>query len=169
MSKELQRFKRIALHTNYDTVMLDNYGYQKFEEDCKIVEQALKRLEQIDNANPSRALECLEALGGVEISHTETEQDEDFNGDWVFDTVTVDDGAIEYLYCEYFDTIKNYILKTQEQEKALKIVFEKNIDIDFLKSADTFEEYNKLIKFKSVFATELTQEEFDLLKRYTNE
>lgn len=53
-----------------------------------------------------------------------------------------------------------------EQQKVLKIIFEKSVDIDFLKSADTFEEYNKLIKFKAPFAAELTQEEFDTLKEW---
>jgi len=52
--------------------------------------------------------------------------------------------------------------------KALKILFEKNVGIDFLKSADTFEEYNKLIKTNGVFNIELTKEEFDIVKEKVN-
>lgn len=52
---------------------------------------------------------------------------------------------------------------------ALKIIFEKYVDVDFIKSADNFEEYNKLIKFKVFLPLELTEEEFNLVKRYANE
>lgn len=62
--------------------------------------------------------------------------------------------------------IEQAIIKAQEQEKALKIMFEKYVDVDFLKSAYNVEEYNKLIKFKVFLAIELTEEEFNLLKRY---
>lgn len=123
MSKELEALNKIQ----------HDFGQLKGQEllNCyKLIFNGLKRLESIDNTKSSRALECLEALGGVEISHTETEQDEDFNGEWVFDTVTVDDGPIEYLYCEYFDTIKNYILKAQEQEKVLNVIKEKVIWVE---------------------------------------
>lgn len=49
--------------------------------------------------------------------------------------------------------------------KVLKIIFDKNVDIDFLKSADTVEEYNKLIQTNGAFNIELTKEEFNLLKK----
>lgn len=74
----------------------------------------------------------------------------------------------EYSYKQLFEDekiIKQALIKAQEQEKALSIIKEKDVDIEFLKSADTFEEYNKLIKFKTPFAIALTQEEFELLKR----
>lgn len=107
MSKELEALNKIQ----------HDFGQLKGQEllNCyELIFNGLKRLESIDNTKPSRALKCLEVLGGVEISHTEIEQDEDFNGEWVCDTITVNDGTIEELYYEYFNTIKNYILKTQE-------------------------------------------------------
>lgn len=42
---------------------------------------------------------------------------------------------------------------------------EKHVSVELLKSAITFDEYNKLIKSKNVFGLYLTQEEFDLLKK----
>ena len=87
---------------NYDenTFIKKTYEYlQKYTVDHneqKTIRQALNRLEEIDTANPNEALECL-----------------------------------EYLYCESeyyrsvdkakdYDTIKNYILKTQKKKKYLK-------------------------------------------------
>lgn len=171
MSEELKALNKIQ----------HGFGQLKGQEllNCyKLIFNGLKRLESIDNTKSSRALECLEALGGVEISHAETEQDEDFNGEWVFDTVTVDDGPIEYLYCEYFNTIKNYILKAQEREKVLNIIKEKYIDMLELECSSTVEQYNESIESKMNFVErytpvktddyKLTKEEFDLLKRYFN-
>ena len=65
-----------------------------------------------------------------------------------------------------FLIIKKALIKAREQEEVLKIVFEKCVDIDFLKSADGFEEYNKLVEISNVFSVPLTQEEFNLLKEY---
>ncbi|MBO7691934.1 MAG: hypothetical protein J6T10_04780 [Methanobrevibacter sp.] len=93
-------------------------SFERAQKYFNIIEEALQRLEAIDNIKSDRALECLEVLGGVEISHTETERDEDFNGEWVYETITVNDGTVEELYYEYFNTIKNYILKTQQKKKV---------------------------------------------------
>jgi len=167
MSKEyLEAFKNLKQELYYSPNQIPDID--KWHE---IIEQALKRLEAIDNANPNRALECLEALGGVEISHTETEQDEDFNGEWVFDTVTVDDGPIEYLYDEYFNTIKDYILKTQQQEdkaKAFNLINEKDVDIKLLKWAyPSVEAYNVKVRTEKDYwwRKELTKEEFEFIGR----
>lgn len=62
--------------------------------------------------------------------------------------------------------LRKALIKLNEQEKALKIIFEKHVDIDFLESASTFEEYNKLIQYKAPFSLDLTEEEFRLLRRY---
>lgn len=48
MSKELEAFGRITLHTEYDND--SSYDCLNFEDDCKLVDEALQRLEQIDNA-----------------------------------------------------------------------------------------------------------------------
>ena len=58
MTKELEALKRIRQETCPATYMAD---FDK-NECCDVIEQALQRLEAIDNANPSEALEDLEAL-----------------------------------------------------------------------------------------------------------
>ena len=55
MSKEQESFDRIKLFIDH---MNDDFD----SEDVSAVDNALNRLEAIDNANPSEALECLEAL-----------------------------------------------------------------------------------------------------------
>lgn len=104
------------------------------------IKEKLQRLEAIDNAKSSEALECLEGLNcGLK-----------------------DDRAI-HITIGYFDkaynTIKQALLKAQEQEKVLNILFEKNVQINSLKKCKTVEEYNIL------WTTDiLTQEEFNLFK-----
>ena len=87
---------------NYDekTFIKKTYEYlQKYTIDRNeqnIVKQSLERLEEIDNATSSEALECLECLY--------SDPDDYRNNDRARD----------------YDTIKNYILKTQEQKQYLK-------------------------------------------------
>ena len=61
MSKDyLEAFSRITLHTEYDND--SSYDCLNFEDDCKLVGEALTKLEQIESANLSEALDCLEEL-----------------------------------------------------------------------------------------------------------
>ena len=95
---------------NYDekTFIKKTYEYlQKYTIDRneqKTVKQSLKRLEEIDNAEPSAALECLEDLYC---------NPEDYRSN---------DRAKDY------EAIKSYILKTQESKQYLKWE-----DLDFKK------------------------------------
>ena len=87
---------------NYDenTFIKKTYEYlQKYTVDHneqKTIKQSIERLEAIDNANISEVLECLECLYC---------NPEDYRGN---------DRTKDY------ETIKDYILKTQEPEKYLK-------------------------------------------------
>ena len=104
MSKEyLEAFERIK-------ELPDSYRKQDVWEhcymvDCEKIEQALQRLESIENANPSEALECLEELG--EMYYVEADN--------------LEESVITYANeCDWFNTIKNCILKAQEPKKYLK-------------------------------------------------
>jgi len=67
MSKEyLEAFNRITLHTECDND--GSYDCLNFEDDCKLVNDALTRLNLIDNLKPSEALEELNKFKGIEIS-----------------------------------------------------------------------------------------------------
>ena len=136
--------------------------------------QALQRLEQIDNAKPSEALKELEQMR------------EFGNHFWVADKVN-----------KSYMTIKEYILSAQEQEdensilkacirdweddykhleyalhkekEVLRIIFEKNVDIINIRMSKTVDSYNYSVSSSNLNRKELTQEEFDLLKRYCEE
>ena len=67
---------------------------------------------------------------------------------------------IKWLFKEQYNTIKQVLIKAQEQEKMLKIVFEKNVNTLLLELSENVDEYNKRI----VPNGQLTQEEFNSLK-----
>ena len=155
MSKEyLEALKRIRQETCPATYMAD---FDK-NECCDVIEQALQRLEAIDNANPSEALEGLEEIIDNLDDYADFEIKQEAN--------------------EYIDIIKQALLKAQEPKqyvdelklvekklKALEIIKEKNVDIYQIKYMETLDDYN------SVRGEEdrLTEEEFSLLKGILNE
>ena len=123
---------------NFKKVILPYEEYQKM----------YQHLEAIDNAKPSEALKELDDISYLVLNE-------------------IDDLKNKELWKSYFNTIKQALLKSQEQEKVLKIMFEKKVDMCELKICideyeDSLYQYNKrtIEKFK------LTQEEFELLKRY---
>ena len=61
MSKVLESLERLAMPDELHIKECKKLGIG-LTEDYDVVEQALKRLESIDNANPSEALECLEKV-----------------------------------------------------------------------------------------------------------
>ena len=143
MSKEYSEALDRLYKCNDDDYTL---GYQRH--DYKLLQEALQRLEAIDNAKPSEALKCIDVLK--------------------------EDGCITTLYQgKALETIRQTLLKAQEQEKVLDIIKKKNVDVYNLKTCINLEHYNSEIRLKNQNNTysyeiwyELTQEEFDLLKRY---
>ena len=145
MSKELEAFYCI-LNNDYDSD-------ERYKLAVNNVEDGLKRLEAIDNANTTEALEWLKQQA-IAFEHSEL--------------------AIEVAN-ENYASIKQALLKAQEQEKVLSIIFEKNVDIYNLKTCISLEHYNSEIRRKNQNNTysyeiwyELTQEEFESVKRYRN-
>jgi len=74
---------------------VENPQAEKFEECCKIIRQFLHRLEAIDNAEPSEALECLEFICKI------------------LNEKRID---VKWLFKNDYTTIKQALLKAQEQE-----------------------------------------------------
>lgn len=77
------------------------------------------------------------------------------------------------LHFAFLD-IKQTILKAQEQEKefieqkkVLEIVFKKNVDIIMIRMSETLDKYNLMIYKGSFNRKELTEEEFNLVKRWS--
>ena len=74
---------------------------------------------------------------------------------------------IEITFKETFDNYQRQRIESlgrlNKQEKVLEIVFEKNVDIIYLKDSNNVEEYNS--HFGAVVC-KLTPEEYDAVKRY---
>lgn len=110
MSKEYLE----ALNGLFDLVHCQD-SFEKAQKYFDIIEEALKRLEAIDNSNPSEALECLER-----IDNTLCLNNNKGNLEFGIDTEEhIDcDNAIDMV--EDLETIKQYILKTQKPKNYLK-------------------------------------------------
>ncbi len=117
MSKELEALER--LKNRYDV----HYILDLQDKDYDIIEQALHRLEAIDNANPSEALECLEKLNGMEISSMP------FSDEYGTQEVDLNDirkvgSQLNTDFREYINTIKQSLLKAQFLEEEYNNLME---------------------------------------------
>lgn len=108
------------------------------------LKKALNYFKSIDNANPSEALRVLEEI------RTRFSDDSKGNNSWGF------------KISKQLNTIKQALLKAQEQEKVLEIIFKKSVMIYLLKVCDAVDEYNDWV----TTGEQLTEEEFNLLKAY---
>lgn len=158
-------------------------------ESYNLVYAALQRLEAIDNAKPNEALKGLEFIckilneKGIDVKWL-------FKKDYntikqalqkaqQFDKAYEDVKALplESLIETYKkDIVLDIFTKEIEQLKqenadykeVLRIINEKNVDIYVLQKFKTVDEYNSKIVHIFGETRELTQEEFDLLKKYAN-
>jgi len=137
----------ITIYHYNDEIIHDmgsEYVENPLKEEIDIVNNALLELKAIKEAKPSEALKWLEKSKNIIIED---------NGDFItFDCLKV------YSVCE------QALIKAQEQEKVLEILKKKEIDTFMLMLCDNVEQYNSGLKNKP--NRQLTQEEFDLLKRW---
>ena len=101
---------------NYYTEELSEDEREQIENNLYIIEQALKRLESVDNANPSEALGLVKRTCEIYVDSLKQR-----------DLIGYD--IIEKQINEALDTIKQALVKSQEQEKVLEIILERHIDI----------------------------------------
>ena len=194
MDKELKAFENIMRIYGETNSLEGTYN------DFLTIKKALQRLEQIDNSSPSEALEYMKTLfkcweNLAEKDNLETKEIE----------------LEKYIFKENYDTIKQALIKTQEQEnarafdkdiinlnkalkqaidepilyasrygnkyivpqelfenqeKVLKIIENKNVDIIMIRMSETLDEYNRMIYKDNFNRKELIEEEFDTLKRW---
>lgn len=140
MSKELEALNKIQ----------HDFGQLKGQELVSCYEtifNALKRLEAIDNANPSEALKDFERIGSDYFLGSK-------------------DCLVKKIYEKEYNNIKQVLLKAQEQEKkkatAWDIVISKNVDMLLIKKYDNVSDYNSAVWLSG--REKLTEEEFNLLK-----
>ena len=135
--------------------------YARVQKYNDIIEQALQRLESIDNANPSEALVYINSL----IKENDYDIKNQNNTGFDIDTQKK---WVKYLNnkLSLLNSIKQALLKAQENEKVLEIIINKNVDFDTLTDSEALDDYNSKMNWSY---RRLTQEEFDLLKRYLYE
>ena len=139
MSKELEALKRGIIE--FEKNLEDDPNNEWLKRTIAGMKKCYQRLEAIENAEPSEALEKLNELLN-----------------W--------DGASKVKFALYY-SIKQSLLRAQEQEKVLEIIFEKQVDVCELKICidvyeDSLYQYNK----RTIERFRLTPEEFDTLKEY---
>ena len=134
---------------NYYTEELSQDEVKEIEKNLNIVQDGLKRLEAIDNSNSSEALECLEEIGKTLM---------------FVNANTLESKPLKEVMPYYYETVTQALIKAQEQEKVIEIIFKKNVNIVMLKVSENVESYN--ITYFDKPKWQLTEEEFDLLKRY---
>jgi len=74
--------------------------------------------------------------------------------------------ALQVNEVDEFNIVEQALITAQEMKKALKLIFEKNVNTLLLELAENVDEYNERIIPNN---GKLTQEEFELLKRWSNE
>ena len=110
MSKELE-----ALNGLFDLIHCQE-SFEKAQKYFDIIEEALQRLESIDNAEPSEALECLEDIyrNGVFISEVSFEKQHPTN-------ISPETNKSISVQC---DTIKQALINAQREHKALDLLMQ---------------------------------------------
>lgn len=137
MKKELEALEKIGnLHSITKGCAIS------YTDEYKVIEQALIELQTIKEPKPNEALECLEGINNY-LSN-------------VYDYKEIKEEIQKDI-----NTIKQALLKAQENEKVLEIIFKKKVNTLLLELAENVDEYNERI----VPNGKLTKVEFNLLKR----
>ncbi len=147
MSKDLEKEYLEDLDHYDEGIGIHSSSYQK----CK---ERLVRLAKIDNSIPSEAITELANIKNTLLSID------------LYSKVFINDDLFESL-----ENIKQALLKSQEQEKVLEIIKKKEVQIVNFKASlrkeNSLKYYNWL--YNCCDNMQLTQEEFDLLKRWLGE
>ena len=183
MSKELEILNKMIEKVEFT----DKDFYWEIRNSYAKVEQALQRLEAIDNASPSEALNELEMLHDCStamqelpssnwIEYAENEAELDLKLYFGYEHIKealIKAQEMQEDIIHYKGTIDNLrrdnaLLKDikNEQEKVLDIAVKKGVDFDLLRTCNNEHEYNKEVCYSLQFM--LTKEEFDLAKRYVD-
>lgn len=154
MSKELEEIKSLVF-THFGALGFYNPSMNdEIIRDRDKVLKYLDSLEAIDNANPSEALESWNKIGDI-LNKYCNDKGLKFSD--------------SYNIGQELQIIKQALVKSQEQEKVLKIIFEKGLSLaerDMIKQSENYEQY--CIKFGWCYmknaGIQKTEEEFKILK-----
>ena len=127
---------------------------------CEYIDEAFQRLEAIDNANPSEALECLESMyARLPQWDLCRNQDQHNTIKQALIQAEIDKKQLE-LYIQENTKLFSNLVNKSKKELAFDIIKGKNVMIHLLKCVSSVEEYNDYVSTDE----QLTQEEFDTLK-----
>ncbi len=68
-----------------------------------------------------KEFEALETIKNISLSHIDYEEDEDFEGNRVFDAVEVNDGSVEDNYPEQIDILEQTLTELKAIKNAVEI------------------------------------------------
>ena len=168
MTKELEALKDLCEFVNY---------CDEANEDVGVIEQALQRLEQIDNANPSKAVECILDIKSNYKFYAHNNRTIDYQCSVIVQSLLKSqeqEKEIDRLENQCLDVLGDYI----RLKKVLEVITKKCVDLKEIKNLVDYEQYKLRMDYiycecidwdnKEQLDDEdlLTQEEFDLLKRW---
>ena len=179
MSKELEALNEVRENLDFEGC-LDFINEKRITD----IKQALQRLEAIDNAKPSEALKIVDKMANYILLDEEYGFIDDEEKQAIIrDRDTIKQALIKAqeqdfnyknIVIPFFDELTNVLGtndidemldKIKEQEKVLKIIIKKNVMIYALKVSKTVDDYNDFVSTDE----QLTEEEFDILKRYVEQ
>ena len=192
MNKELDEAWTTIYHYNDEIIhdMGSEYVENPLKEELDIVNNALLELKAIKEAKPDKVLETLKDMligNGINDSINDYVDnlilpikqallefrrldlslrlpDEQSSSHFTYKNKNLVCMQLA-KYSELMNAFLEYE-KAQEQEKVLEIIKEKDVDIKLLKKSTSWLDYYTRVKHKTGETTELTEEEFDLLKRW---
>lgn len=162
MSKELESLKNIIKTMTVLKLRANNKDECNYLEEMRkigtstqfqIIKKALQRLEQIDNSDIGEALQKLKENAEM-FDEIAKENNHSYKDNTVIEAL---------MYHSNNFSIEQALIKAQEQEKVLDIIKKKDVKTHLIKRYNNVNNYNECMFFGSTY---LTQEEFELLKRY---
>lgn len=185
MNKELEEAWITIYHYNDEIIhdMGSEYIENPLEEEIDIVNNALLELKAIKEAKPSEALRCILDIKNNYKFYVHNKKDIDYQCDVIEQALLkaqkqekfFDDKLVFKNGCimSGFDYKGKQIVtmplekydEFMKQEKTLEIIKEKAVDVYVLFDLG-LEEYNKYVLKRYGTYYQLTEEEFNLLKRY---
>lgn len=147
MTKELESLSYVWY--NYYTEELRQDDVEQIEKHLNVVQDGLKRLEAIDNANPSKAMEFVKILLEENKNSIEVSKANNYKTDW-----------IEARRTQLLN-LQQALLKAQEMEKVLEILKPLCEVVETPVRKDRYLKINGVVVY-----TFKSKEEFDTLKRW---
>lgn len=161
MSKELEkdylevcfkRIKNLQVCVDYEKDIVKNVD-EILPNSCNKVEQALQRLESIDNAEPSEALKTLEVLDNTISPLLEPILAE------------YEDDLSDKITANYF-ALKQTLIKAQEDKRFIELILNKPqlLNVFALDGVHTWEEFEDTFSDEDKEYINTTKEEYEYMR-----